>query len=101
MQYLPSTIPTGLRTGDVGTIIEKLPGVTVVWAMSFRLGTILWLFALTAASMAAFGPWGILLAFGVAAFWARVLTRPAISLIEVLVTAIIALVLAGLLLPAG
>ncbi len=39
--------------------------------MSFRLTTVLWAFALLAAALATFGPWGIFAALAVILLWAR------------------------------
>ena len=47
-------------------------------AMSFRLWTIFYVFALLAAAMATFGPWGIIAALVVLAFWAA-LQEPRLS----------------------
>jgi prepilin-type processing-associated H-X9-DG protein len=68
--------------------------------MSFSLSTILWAFALLAAAMATFGPWGVLFAVGVCLFWATVFSKVPVTVVELLVIVAIMGTLIGLLLPA-
>jgi prepilin-type processing-associated H-X9-DG protein len=67
--------------------------------MSFRLSTILWVFALLAAAMATFGPWGVLVAVGVCLFWATVFSKVPMTVAELLVVVAIIGTLIGLIIP--
>lgn len=69
--------------------------------MSFRLWTIFYVFALLAAAMATFGPWGIVAAALVLYFWARALHAPhwRAAPFELLLLILVAVALIVLLLP--
>src|SRR5262245_23943537 len=67
---------------------------------SYRLATVLWAFAVVATSMAAFGPWGLLLAGGVFLFWAKAFYGVPFTIVELLVIVAIIGMLVGLLIPA-
>jgi hypothetical protein len=69
--------------------------------MSFRLWTIFYVFALVAAAMATFGPWGILVAAAVLALWGWIFLSPKPQTIVSWVTLVIILLfIVALLLPA-
>jgi len=70
--------------------------------MSFRLWTIFYVFALVAAAMATFGPWGIVVAGIVLIFWVRMFyaSNPRVAFFEILIAVSIIGLLVALLLPA-
>ena len=71
--------------------------------MSFRLWTIFYVFALTAAAIATFGPWGILLTalvLGTSAWLFQSSRKRSFSLREVLVVVCVLLIMGAILLPA-
>jgi prepilin-type processing-associated H-X9-DG protein len=69
--------------------------------MSFRLWTVFYVFALTAAAMATFGPWGLVPATLVLGFWAWAFYAPMkrLTAVELLVLTVVIGTLAALLLP--
>jgi type II secretory pathway pseudopilin PulG len=70
--------------------------------MQFRLWTILYVFALVASAMATFGPWGIVAALAVLAFWAKAFYSPQwpMTTIELFIVIAILGTLVAILLPA-
>ncbi|WP_425395611.1 DUF1559 domain-containing protein [Aeoliella sp.] len=68
--------------------------------MTFRLTTLMYLFALVAASLAAFGPVGILVACGVLAFWAGCFYLPGPIARPMWIMGFVLLALTWMMLPA-
>lgn len=68
--------------------------------MTFRITTLMYLFALVAVSLSAFGPAGVVVVTGVLGFWAVILYSPRPTREELMLICVMALVLAALLLPA-
>lgn len=67
--------------------------------MRFRVGTILWAFALLAAALATFGLFGVFAAFSVVWFWFLVFKGSPSTLIKLLITIVILSAMVGYLLP--
>lgn len=67
---------------------------------SYRLGTVLWAFAVVATAMATFGGLGLFFAVLVFMFWGRAFSKAEGKLVELLVVVAIVGILIGLLLPA-
>lgn len=69
--------------------------------MTFRITTLLYLFALLAVSLAAFGAAGVIVCVGVLTFWLVAFSLTPPTRLELAVICVIALILAALLMPAA